>query len=171
MKDRGQLRVRHGDAAESDVNSFSGGENDIVQLELLDLFDDFPGLVAQAGLPAHLSEALPQDIGQEADQDVSLDAPLFLMPDGAQAEVVFFNAERFLSVGQLNVGCPEIFRRPIFDIAAQDVAAFAAASPGQLLVPPRPREPNAAFLLGDGSRKKPSGPLIPLQETAQPSLG
>jgi hypothetical protein len=120
VKDRGQFRVRHCDAAESDVNSFSGRENDIVQLELFDFFDDFPGLIAQASLPAHLSEALPQDIGQEADEDVSLDASLFLMPDGAQPEVVFFNAERFLSVGQLNVGGPEIFRRPIFDIAVND---------------------------------------------------
>jgi hypothetical protein len=138
VKGRGQFRVRLCDAAKTDVHSFSGRENDIVQLELFDLFDDFPGLIAQAGLPAHLSEALPQDIGQEADQDVSLDTPLFLMPDGAQPEVVFFNAERVLGIGQLNVGCPEIFRRPIFDIAAQDVAALAAASPGQLFVPPSP---------------------------------
>jgi len=54
-----------------------------------------------------LLECLPENVGQEADKNVSLDAFLLLVPDGSDGEVALVDTEGGLGVGELDVGLPE----------------------------------------------------------------
>ena len=65
---------------------------------LLDLIQDLSRLLTQAGAFAPLRQRLPQHVRQEADQNVRLDALLFLMPDRPQAQVALVNPERALDL-------------------------------------------------------------------------
>jgi hypothetical protein len=57
--------------------------------------------VAQARAPLPLLQRLPQDIGEEADEDVGLHAVFAWVPDGADGEVALVDAEGGLGIGQL----------------------------------------------------------------------
>jgi hypothetical protein len=56
----------------------------------------------QAGPFATLTQRFPKNVGQEADQNVGQDPLFFLMPDRAQPEVAFVDAERRFGVRQLD---------------------------------------------------------------------
>lgn len=82
---------------------------------------------ACAGLP--LLKRLPQRVGEKADQDVRLDAILFVMPDRPDTQVGFLDAESSLGFAELDVGFPQRLLGPVVDIAAQNVGAFAEPCP------------------------------------------
>jgi hypothetical protein len=72
-----------------------------------------------------LSHALPKYISKEADQDVRLDPVFSLVPERPQAQVLFVDAEGGPSVGQLNIGSPEIFACPVLSARAEEITPFA----------------------------------------------
>ena len=72
----------------------------------------------QAGSLATLGKRLPEDIGQEADQDVRQHPILFLVPDRTQQQVAFLNAKRGLRLRQLDVRLPQILVAPVCHVAA-----------------------------------------------------
>ncbi len=59
--------------------------------------------VTQPGAALPLLQRLPQDVSQEADQDMGLYPVLALMPDGPDRELALVNAERGLGLAELNV--------------------------------------------------------------------
>jgi len=63
------------------------------------------------GLP--LLERFPKHISKKADQNVRLDAVLFMMPDRTQAKIGFLNTEGGLSFAQLDVGLPQLLVGPV----------------------------------------------------------
>ena len=140
-------------------------------MEFLDLFNNLPWFIPQSGLSAHPAETCPENIREKADQNVGLDTAFFLVPDGAQPEVVFLDAERFFRIGQLDVGLPELLRRPRLDVAPQEVAAFAPASPAELLFASRPGELDLPMLFFHRRGKKSGCPMIAFQESPAASLG
>lgn len=83
--------------------------------------------VAQAGAALPLLERLPQHIGQEAHQYVREDALLALVPDRPDRQLAFVDAKGRRGLGELDVGPPQRLGRPVADIGAQHVAAFAVA--------------------------------------------
>src|SRR5262245_20080292 len=76
-----------------------------------------------------LLERFPQHVSQKANQNVRLDAGLFMMPNRTDAQIRFLNPEGGLSFGQLNVGFPQLFAGPVVNVAAQDVSAFSELGP------------------------------------------
>ena len=63
-------------------------------------------------------ERLPQHVSEKADQDVCLDAALFMMPDRTDAEIRLLDAEGGLGFTELNVGLPQLFVGPVVDVAS-----------------------------------------------------
>jgi hypothetical protein len=74
-------------------------------------------------------EGFPEDEGQETDEDMGLDAVLFLVADGTEVEVGFEGAEGGFSVGELDIHGPEFFRVLFFEVGAKEIAALGEASP------------------------------------------
>src|SRR5947209_7316830 len=60
---------------------------------------------------------------------MGLDTILALMPDRADLQIRFLDAKGRFGFGELNVGAPQLFRRPIGDIATQYIAAFPQSCP------------------------------------------
>jgi len=60
-----------------------------------------------------LLERFPKHISKKADQNVRLDAVLFMMPDRTQAKIGFLNTEGGLSFAQLDVGLPQLLVGPV----------------------------------------------------------
>ena len=52
-----------------------------------------------------------------------------LVPDGPELEILFVDAEGRFRVRQRDVDRPEIFRRPVADIGAQEITALTQARP------------------------------------------
>ena len=113
----------------SDVDALPRGQDDIDQADFFDLVEHPSRLVAEAGLEAKLGEGFPQDVGQEAHEDVRLHPLGFLMPDGPDAKVAFVDAEGGFGLGQLHVCLPQFFGGPVADVGAKQVAAFAQVCP------------------------------------------
>ncbi len=90
--------------------------------------------IARGALPRprallpHL-EALPEHESEEANEDVSLDAVLALMPDRAQVQLILLNAERRFGLGELDVSLPELLVAPIGDVRAQEIGALRERGP------------------------------------------
>ena len=98
------------------------------------------GSSPKAGRLGHLMQRLPEDVRQEADQDMGLD-PLFgLVPDRADSQVALVDSERRFGLGQLDVRLPEVFGRPVGDVGAEQITA---------LVERRPLTPRLVLLPGD----------------------
>ena len=62
--------------------------------------------MAEPGTRLPLLERLPEHVGQKADQNVRLDAGLFVMPDRTDAQIGLLNPEGGLGFAELNVGLP-----------------------------------------------------------------
>src|ERR1700737_1643393 len=108
--------LRHASQAELSVRD--GRQHNIMRLNAGKLFKDGAGRISQAcALLPHL-QGLPEDEGEEADQDMCLDAILALMPDRTHAEFVLLDAKRRFGLRELNVGLPELLLVPISDIGA-----------------------------------------------------
>ena len=125
------------DAADSKVagRDLGCGQDDVGALDGGKLFEDRLRAVSQPGLLLPLLERLPEDIGEEANQDVTFHAAGLLVPDGPDGQIALLDPEGRLGLRELNVGAPEVFRFPVQDVGSQDVAALADARP---LVPFRP---------------------------------
>lgn len=90
------------------------------------MFDHLAGAGAQAAGVQPLFEAAPQRQREEADQDVRLDAALFVVEDRPQPEVALGGAERGLGLGELHVPAPQQRRVGLLAVGAQQVRAFLA---------------------------------------------
>ena len=117
------------DAAPADIGTVSSGQHHIDQLNLAQLLKHATRFMAQAGSLATLTQRFPKNVGQEADQNVGRDSLFFLMPDRAQPEIAFVDAERRLGLRQLDVRFPKLFVVPICYVAAKKAAAFAQSRP------------------------------------------
>ncbi len=69
--------------AELVLGGISGRPNDVGALDAAQLLEKGAGAVAEAGAPHPLLEGLPQDVGQETDQDVRLATVGSVVPDWA----------------------------------------------------------------------------------------
>ena len=85
--------------------------------------------VSEAGAALPHLEALPQDEGEKADEDVSLDAVLALMPDRTEVQLIFLDAESGFGLGELDIGLPELLIAPIADVRSQEIGAFRERGP------------------------------------------
>src|SRR5208283_5703506 len=74
-----------------------------------------------------------QTISEEGDEDVRLDALLFLMVDRADGEVALERSKRLLHLDQLEVEAPQGGGIALGQIAAQQIAPFAPARPPERL--------------------------------------
>jgi hypothetical protein len=84
----------------------------------------------QAAVQSHV-----QAVSNEGDENVSFDAILKLMIDGADRQITFEITESFLNLGQLNVKLPKPCWIGSQQIEAQQVTTFAAAHNSQLVHP------------------------------------
>ena len=98
--------MRH--AAQANVAVCCGGQHDIMRLDARKLFEDSARRVAETGaLLPHL-EAFPQHESEKADEDMSLDAILALVPDRTYIELIFLDPECGFSLRELDVSLPEL---------------------------------------------------------------
>ena len=68
-------------------------------------------------------QALPEHEGEEANEDVGLDAILTLVPDRPNVQLVFVDAESGLGLGELDIGFPQLPIASIGDVRAQQMSA------------------------------------------------
>ena len=87
------------------------------------------GRIAQPGTGLPLLERFPQHVSEKANQNVRLDAILFVMPDRTDAQIGFLNPEGGFGFAELNVGLPQLFVGPVVDVAAKNVSAFTELGP------------------------------------------
>src|SRR6266478_3084781 len=125
-----QLALRGGGGRQHDVGAVDGGE----------FLEDGARTVAEAGAALPLLEGLPQNVGKKADQDMGQHAILALMPDGSDRQLALGDAERCFGFAELDVGSPQRLGRPVLDVGAQHVTAFAVARPVVPFGPDRPVE-------------------------------
>ena len=77
----------------------SGRQNHIAALDFGKLFQKRSRCVAQSAPTHPLGQAFPQDVGQEADQDMSQDVIGLLVPDWSDLQFILLNTERSLGFG------------------------------------------------------------------------
>jgi len=76
---------------------------------------------------------------------------LFLVPDRAEAQVAFVNAEGGLSFGQLDVGPPQILVAPAAHVAAQQITPGDLTAMREAVFRDRPnRSPTNERIRRDG---------------------
>ena len=107
------------EAAFADVNSAAGWQHDVDHLQAAQLRENATRFVAESRLLTHLAQCFPEDVRQETDEDVSQNPLLFLVPDRADLEVAFVDAERGFRFGQLNVRLPQLLISPVGDVGSQ----------------------------------------------------
>src|SRR6266404_248400 len=113
-------------------------------LNAAQLFQHGRRTVAQARTRHPTFQRLAQHIGQETDQQVRLNAAGRLVPDRANAQIGLVHAEGGLGIGEMHVGTPQLFRIPIRNVAAQQVATLAGLRPGPRATSSRPAQAGAA---------------------------
>jgi len=120
--------VGRGDASKADVIFSSVGslglQYHVAALDLGELLDQGARRIAQPRAAHPLGERFPQNIGQEADQDVGEDTILFLMPEGTYLQFILGDAERPFSLGQLDVALPQRGRIDVVQVGSQQITAF-----------------------------------------------
>ena len=107
----------------------TGSANDVVGLDAGKLFEDGPRRVPEARALLPHFETFPEHEGEEANEDVSLDAVLALMPDRTQVQLILLNAKRGFGLGELDVSLPELLVAPIADVRAQEIGALRERGP------------------------------------------
>jgi hypothetical protein len=98
-------------------------------LDAGELFEHGFGRVAEAGALLPHFQAFPQYEGEKADEDVGLDPVGALVPDRADCELIFLDAEGGFGLGKLDIGLPELFIAPVGDVRAQQIGAFRHIGP------------------------------------------
>jgi hypothetical protein len=92
------------DAAQADLSMGGDRQDHVMRLDPRQLFEDRTWRISEAcSLLPHL-EALPQHESKKADEDMSLNPVLVLMPDRTEVDLIFLDAERGLGLGELDVG-------------------------------------------------------------------
>jgi hypothetical protein len=82
-----------------------------MRLNACKFFEDSAGRVSKSGaLLPHL-KAFPQDEGEKADKDVSLDAIFALMPNRTYVQLIFLDAKSGFGLRELDVSFPELLGR------------------------------------------------------------
>jgi len=108
-------RLRH--TAAADVYAGPGWQHNVHHLYLRNLVEYLSWLVAQTRFVAHLPQRFPDDVRQEANQNVSL-YPLFpLMPYRTDRQIALRYPKRSLGLRKLDVSLPEFFRRQVRYVA------------------------------------------------------
>jgi len=83
--------------------------------------------ITQTGAALPLFEGLPQNIGEETNENVSQNTRLSLMPNWPDREFTLVDSEGGLGFGKLDVGPPQRLWRPVADVRTQHVTTFAMA--------------------------------------------
>ncbi len=100
------------DAALADLGAVPRGDDDVHETDLGELGEHPPRLISQPGLATELSQGLPQDVRQKADQNVRQNPLLFLVPDRTEAQIRFVDPE-----GSFGLGGTDREKRASFDRA------------------------------------------------------
>src|SRR4030067_208329 len=127
-----------------------------------------PRLAPQALLAAHLTQRLPQYIGQKAHQNMRLHPVLTLMPDRPNPQVALVDPKRPLRLRQLHIRLPQILAPPVGQVGPQQIAALAQrrpVPPGLDLLPDQPGPPIG--VLNPLCLEQPRRPAIATQQAAQ----
>ena len=104
-----------------------GGDGHVEHLDLVEPLQHAARTQACSRLLVVLLEGDVEAVGEEADEDVSLDAAVELMEDGTQAEVAFEGAEAFFDAHEVDVVAPEFGGVFAGEVAAEKILAFVAA--------------------------------------------
>src|SRR5258708_39559346 len=104
-------------------------QDDVVRLNAREFFEDRARGVSETGAALPHLEALPQDEGEKADEDVSLNTVLALVPDRSDLQLVLLDAESGFGLGELDVRFPELLIAPIADIRSEEIGAFGDRGP------------------------------------------
>ena len=129
IEERGLRGIRLGDTAQANLAMRRGRQHDVVGLDARQFFEDGTRRVSEPGaLLPHL-QTLPHHEGEEAHQDVGLNAILALMPDRPHIELVLVDAKRRFGLGKLDIGLPELLIAPVGDVRAQQVGTFRERGP------------------------------------------
>ena len=116
--------VRFGDAAQVDLAMRLGRQDDVVGLDASQFLKNRARRIPESRTALPHLKHLPEHEGEEADQDVSLDAMGELMPDRPDVQLIFLDAEGGFRLGELDIGFPELCVGPIRDVGAQHIGAF-----------------------------------------------
>src|SRR5258708_11941119 len=104
-------------------------QDDVVRLNAREFFEDRARGVSETGAALPHLEALPQDEGEKADEDVSLNTVLALVPDRTDVQLVLLDAESGFRLSELVVGFPELLIAPIADVRSEEIGAFRDRRP------------------------------------------
>ena len=93
VKKRGLDAVGLSDASQADLAMRRSGQHNVVRADACEFLEDGARRVTETGaLLPHL-QALPHYEGEEAGEDMGLNAILALMPDRTQVQLVVLNAK------------------------------------------------------------------------------
>ena len=120
---------RLADAALAYLHTLARGQNHVDQGDFTELFKYLPRFIAESALMAAGGQRLPQHIGQKTNQDVCAHAMLAVVPYRSDLQVRLVHAKGGLGFRELHVGAPQLLRRPVDHVAAQQVATFTPARP------------------------------------------
>ena len=117
--DSAKAYVLAGACGQDGVHGVNGGH----------FFKEFSRRRAQAARGHPLLQGSPEGQRQETHQDMGLCAVLFMMGNGPQHQVVFFDAEGVFDLREADVSFPKMFWRVGRQVGAQQVAALAQVGP------------------------------------------
>src|SRR5262245_15096794 len=159
------------DTAQADRPPVGGRGHHVGTLKAGDFLQYRRWAVAQARTAHPAFQGLAQHVSQEADQQVRLDPPGLLVPDGPQAQVALLDPEGGLRVGEVHVRPPQLLGVPVGHVTPQQVAALAGPRPGPGRGAPRPAERGPAVGAGcDGHAEQPGRPRVLAQQPSHPPL-
>ena len=93
IEERGLGGVGLSDAAQADLTVEGGWQHDVMRLNAREFFEHGAGGVSETGAALPHLQALPQNEGEEADEDVGLHTLLALMPDRPDVQLILLDAE------------------------------------------------------------------------------
>ena len=99
-------------------------KNNVTTFDSRELFQQSPGSITETGSVHPLRQRFPQNIRQEADQNVSTDSLFLLVPDRTDPQFVLGDPKGPFCLGELNVSLPQGGRRDVIQIGPQQIAAF-----------------------------------------------
>ena len=123
--------IRTGDASDSKLafRFLVEREDDVEALQLSKLFQNGSRTVADP-CPFHpLFEGLPENIGEEADEDVGANTLFLVVPNRADRKVALLDSKCGFSFRELDVRFPKVVVVPIVHICPKDVTTLAGTGP------------------------------------------
>ena len=123
------IAVGLSDAPQADLAVCRAGQHNVVRVDACQFLENGARRVTETGaLLPHL-QALPQYEGEEADEDVGLNAIFALVPDRTQIQLILLDAEGDLGLRELDVRLPELLIAPIIDVRAQEIGTLREFGP------------------------------------------